>query len=378
MRFLFSTNPQDGHFRPMVPLARALEAAGHAVVFATDAGWLVHVEAEGLAAIPAGRPHADAAAYLATFRDEILALPIEERRPHLFTHLFAEFQAPRKVSELIEAGRAWRADAIVWESCDLAGPIAAAVLGVPSINHSFGTMVTLASLERGAEAVAPLWHAEGLEPDPHAGAFRGLYLDLSPPSFSWERPLGNSLFLRPVGPAAQPLEWVTELNRPLVYATLGTVHNAPTLFRTLLGGLDSGVEAILTVGRNVEPRELGPIPVNVRVEQFVPQAQLLPVSDAVISHGGSGTTLAALAQGLPLVLVPQGADQFDNAARAERAGAAIVLRPGEVTAAAVRDAVRRVLNEPTFRAGAEAVRTEIEAMPDADEVSRDVEAYVRG
>ncbi len=378
MRFLFSTNPQDGHFRPMVPLARALEAVGHDVVFATDAGWLVHVEAEGLAAIPAGRPHADAAAYLATFREEILALPIEERRPYLFTHLFAEFQAPRKVSELIEAGRTWRADAIVWESCDLAGPIAAAVLGVPSINHSFGTMVTLASLERGAKAVAPLWDAERLEPDPHAGAFRGLYLDLSPPSFSWERPLGNSLPLRPVGSAGQPLEWATELNRPLVYATLGTVHNAPTLFRTLLDSLDSGADAVLTVGRNVDPRELGPIPANVRVEQFVPQAQLLPVCDAVISHGGSGTTLAALAHGLPLVLVPQGADQFDNAARAERAGAAIVLRPGDVTAAAVRAAVRRVLEDPAFRAGAEAVRTEIEAMPDADEVSRDVEAYVRG
>ena len=184
--------------------------------------------------------------------------------------------------------------------------------------------------------------------------------------------------MRPVGPVTEPLEWATELKRPLVYATLGTVHNALTLFRTLLDGLDSGVEAILTVGRNVDPRELSPIPVNVRVEQFVPQAQLLPVCDAVISHGGSGTTLAALAHGLPLVLVPQGADQFDNAARAERAGAAIVLRPGEVTAAAVRDAVRRVLEESTFRAGAEAVRTEIDAMPDADEVSRDVEAYVRG
>ena len=378
MRFLFSTNPQDGHFRPMVPLARALEAAGHDVVFATDAGWLVHVEAEGLAAIPAGGPHADAAAYLAKFSDEILALPIDERRPHLFTHLFAEFQAPRKVSELIEAGRAWRADAIVWESCDLAAPIAAAVLGLASINHSFGAMVALASLERGAKAVAPLWEEEGLEPDSHAGAFRGLYLDLSPPSFSWEQPLGISLPLRPVGPAAQPFDWATELNRPLVYATLGTVHNAPTLFRTLIEGLDSGVEAIVTVGRNVDPRELEPLPATVRVEQFVPQAQLLPVCDAVVSHGGSGTTLAALAHGLPLVLVPQGADQFDNAARAERAGAAIVLRPGEVTSAAVRDAVRRVLEDPTFRAGAEAVRTEIEAMPDADEVSRDVDAYVRG
>ncbi len=66
---------------------------------------------------------------------------------------------------------------------------------------------------------------------------------------------------------------------------------------------------------------------NVIVERYIPQGDVLPLADAVVCHGGSGSTLAALAHGLPLVLVPAGADQFDNAAACVAAGAAIELQP---------------------------------------------------
>ena len=122
--------------------------------------------------------------------------------------------------------------------------------------------------------------------------------------------------------------WLDELEPPLVYVTMGTVFNQPELFRPLLAGLDGHKgSALVTVGRDVEPRSVRPPAARVRVERFVPQGHVLPRSAAVVSHGGSGTTLGALAHGLPLVLVPQAADQFDNAARAEAAGAALVLLP---------------------------------------------------
>ena len=60
MRILFSSTPLDGHFRPMVPLARALRSRGHDVAVATERGWHAHVEAEGLDALAAGCPHHDA------------------------------------------------------------------------------------------------------------------------------------------------------------------------------------------------------------------------------------------------------------------------------------------------------------------------------
>jgi UDP:flavonoid glycosyltransferase YjiC (YdhE family) len=101
----------------------------------------------------------------------------------------------------------------------------------------------------------------------------------------------------------------------------------------------------------------------VRVERFVPQEQVLPRCAAVVAHAGSGSVRGALGHGLPLVLVPQGADQFDNAARCAAAGAAVVVRPQELAAEAVRLALKRVLEDPSFAEAARRVQAEIWAMP---------------
>ena len=152
--------------------------------------------------------------------------------------------APAKLPEVIGVARSWRADAIVYDSCDLAAPIAAASLGLPSVNHSFGVMVPLAGLEEAREYLEPLWRGEGLEPDPYAGAFRGLFVDLAPPSFAWEQPRGEVVRLRPVPDTAEaPPAWLDELEQPLVYVTMGTVYNQPELFRPLLDGLDGSAGA---------------------------------------------------------------------------------------------------------------------------------------
>ena len=127
--------------------------------------------------------------------------------------------------------------------------------------------------------------------------------------------------------AAPP--WLSRLGgRPAVYLTLGTVYNVESgdLFRRALTGLrDLPVDLIVTVGPDIDPDEFGPQPAGVRIERFVPQAALLPHCDLVVSHGGSGSVLGALAHGLPMVLLPLGADQPLNAARCAALGAARVL-----------------------------------------------------
>jgi UDP:flavonoid glycosyltransferase YjiC (YdhE family) len=376
MRILFSCMPWEGHFRPLVPLAHALSARGHDVAFASAAQWEPRAAEEGFPLLTAGMSRDEGQALFAPFRERIFQLPPEVRRPHQFSALFAMIHAPAKLPEVLEVARSWRADAIVYDSCDLAAPIAATSLGLPSVNHSFGAMIPLSALEAAREHLEPLWRGEGLEPDPYAGAFRGLFVDLAPPSFAWEQPRGEVVRLRPIPDSAEaPPPWLDALEQPLVYVTMGTVYNQPELFRPLLDGLD-GVAAVVTVGRNVEPDALGPLPPRVRVERFVPQAHILRRSAAVVSHGGSGTTLGALAHALPLVLVPQAADQFDNAARAETAGAAVVLRPGEVTAESVRTALGRVLGEPAFAEAARAIAAEIEEMATVDEAATVVEEFV--
>ena len=376
MRILFSCMPWEGHFRPLVPLAHALVARGHDVAFASAEAWKPRAEEEGFPLLAAGLSEAEGRRRIAPLWDEILELPPDVRRPQAFSTIFARIHAPEKLPDVVDVARSWRAEAIVFDSCDLAAPIGAASLGIPSVNHSFGVMVPLAALAAAREHLEPLWRGEGLEPDAHGGAFRGLFVDLAPPSFGWEQPLGKVVRLRPVPDAAgAPPPWLDELAPPLVYVTMGTVQNKPELFRPLLDGLD-GRSALVTVGRNGDPDELGPLPAGVRVERFVPQAHVLARSAAVISHGGSGTMLGALAHGLPLVLVPQAADQFDNAARAEAAGAAIVLRPGEVTPESVRAALARVLGEPAFATAARAIAAEIQEMATADEVATAVEEHV--
>lgn len=119
----------------------------------------------------------------------------------------------------------------------------------------------------------------------------------------------------------------------------------------------------VTVGREVDPKALGRQPGNVRVEQYVPQSLLLPRCDLVVSHAGSGSVVGALAHGLPMVLLPIGADQPLNAARCEALGAARVLDPFHASGADVANAAAEVLADESYRRSAERVQAEIAGLP---------------
>jgi UDP:flavonoid glycosyltransferase YjiC (YdhE family) len=95
-----------------------------------------------------------------------------------------------------------------------------------------------------------------------------------------------------------------------------------------------------------------------------------------VHHGGGGTTFGALAHGLAQVVLPQGADNFRNAALLEAAGVSRTLAPGELSPAAVRRAVRTVLDEPRYAAAARALRAEIDAMPTPEAVAAELGALV--
>jgi UDP:flavonoid glycosyltransferase YjiC (YdhE family) len=101
----------------------------------------------------------------------------------------------------------------------------------------------------------------------------------------------------------------------------------------------------------------------VHIERQVPQATILPHCDLVVSHGGSGSVLGALTHGVPMVLLPLGADQPLNAARCETLGVARILDAVGATPLMVREAMSRVLDDPAYRRAAEGFRDEIEALP---------------
>ena len=135
-------------------------------------------------------------------------------------------------------------------------------------------------------------------------------------------------------------------DRPLVYLTFGTAFGTVDRLRQTIAGLSSlPVDVLVATGPTVSAAELGHVPPNIVVESWVPQGDLLPHVDLVVSHGGSGTVLGALATGLPHLMLPQGADQFGNARDITALGAGRQILPADRTALSIADAARALLDD---------------------------------
>jgi MGT family glycosyltransferase len=110
------------------------------------------------------------------------------------------------------------------------------------------------------------------------------------------------------------------------------------------------VRRLVTTGPAIDPAVIS-APANVTVTRWVRHADVLPHCSAVITHGGHGTVMKGLIAGVPLIVVPLGRDQPDNAGRVVHAGAGIRLRKN-ATISALRTAVSRVIEDPRYRAAA--------------------------
>jgi UDP:flavonoid glycosyltransferase YjiC (YdhE family) len=375
MRVLFACHSADGHFLPLLPLARAFSARGDQVAFAVAARYADRVESAGFPILAAGIDQAELDARFATYRSRLEEHPFDERRPYAFSWRFARLGARAKIAELQAAAAEWKPDLIVHESADLAAPIVAATLNVPSAHHSFGQTIPHAVLKLAAQETEPLWQAAGLEQEPLGGVYRGVYVDICPPSLQQEDPPPDVEVAR-LQPSPPPLTadspaWIADLpERPNVYVTLGTVVNALETFRVVLAALATvDCNVITTIGRNNDPAELAPIPANAIVERYIPQAEVLPHCTYAVGHGGSGSTFGALTHGLPLLLLPRAADQFTNARACKAAGVGRAVLPDGLTEEVVRSEFLALLREPSYRVAAAAVRDEIAAMPTAVDVA---------
>ncbi|MEO0562817.1 MAG: glycosyltransferase [Chloroflexota bacterium] len=309
MRILFSFVAGNGHFQPLVPIARATQSAGHIIAFACHVGMAPTVERAGFATISYGIPsdRAEALKPLHVFSREEIERKIAER--------FMGEVAPDKASHLIEVARDWRPNLIVCDDMDFGSVIAAEVLNIP-----YATVVVLAAgATLRAAFLGDAWSAaravHDLPPDPSLAAFHR-YLTIAPvaPSFRDPAyPIPPTLHaVRPFDAPSKEAPPVTlDRSIPTVYFTLGTVFNTESgdLFGRILEGLSRlDVNVIVTVGGNRDPAVFGEQPAHVLIKRYIPQRDLLPYCDLVVSHGGADTTIAALAHGIPLIATPLGAD----------------------------------------------------------------------
>jgi UDP:flavonoid glycosyltransferase YjiC (YdhE family) len=348
----------------MIPLARAFASAGHSVRWATSDVACPLVSAAGVEAVPSGLDAEGVRRVTMRLRDNLVGRRPEDGAAYAFPNMFGAWATPSMVGGLLGVARDWQPDLMVHETAELAAPLVAAVLGVPTATHAFGGAVPTPFLIEAAQQLAGLWAEHGKTVPTYAGAFTGTYLDICPSAVQTQLldhiPLRQAL--RPVpytgestGPSAVLLGH--DDPRPLVYLTLALESMA---------GL--GARILVTVGPDGDPDALGPQPEHISVQRWVSQTDVLPHCAAVVSHGGSGTFLGALSLGLPQLCLPQAADQFRNARAAVTTGSGLALHPDEATPEAITAGVDRILHDDTFREAASGLAGDIREMPSPAEV----------
>ena len=155
--------------------------------------------------------------------------------------------------------------------------------------------------------------------------------------------------------------WAGPPGQPLVLVGLSsTVMRQEGLLQRAADALGQlQVRGLVTTGPAVDPAVIS-APQKVTVTRWVRHADVLPHCSAVITHGGHGTVMKALIAGVPLILVPLGRDQPDNAARVVHAGAGIRLRKN-ASAGPLRAAITRVIADPRYRAAADVMAARLAA-----------------
>jgi len=261
---------------------------------------------------------------------------------------------------------------IVRDEMDFGSAVAAERLGIP---HASVVVIAAGSFVKPALVAEPLSRLRadhGLPADPDLGMLtRDLVLCPFPRAFRDPtdplRPGAHYFGPEALGQPRAARRLLERLaGRPTLYLTLGTIFNTESgdLFSRVLDGVRGlDLDVVVTVGRGMDPAELGPQPGRVHVERYVPQAALLPHCTAVLSHAGSGSVLGALTHGLPMVCIPLGADQPLNAERCSALGVGLGLDALTLTPDDVLAATSAALTEKPYRQSAERLQAEIAAMP---------------
>lgn len=292
----------------------------------------------------------------------------------LVTGFFADVTAEAVSGVLLPALEEYRPDLLIYEAMNAGAGVVASVLDIPAVayaitlTHHGPTMVHPAAVQYRKD----LWTNRGLQPPEGSPLLSRKLLDPIPPSL---RVFRNHLDvttipIRPVPYAensgALPSWLEVPRSRPRVYLTLGTVSfgAVEVLSRAVdeIAGLD--VDLLVAVGPEGDPKALGGVPDHIHLERFVDQSRVLPLVDLVVHHGGTGTVLAALATGLPQLILPQGADQFLNAEVLLAVGAARRLRNEEQEPGAIRRAVSDLLSDGAAeKVVAQQIQAEIADLP---------------
>lgn len=384
MRVLCSTTAGDGHFGPLQVLARACLAAGHEVRVAAPDSYAGAVGRAGFEHVP----FADAPAELiGPLFARISGLGFEQANATVMGTVFGRLDAQHAFPALQAAVADWRPDVILREPAEFGSLAAAEAAGIPHAEVAIG----LAAMMRWARGhlVEPLRELDAI-----AGLHRGRLLTamskapvftIVPPSLDGGgapardgRRVVRHRAGAGTGAGRLPAAWGNP-EHPLVYVTFGTVAagmaDLADLYRSALAALAGlPVRVLLTTGRGGGAGTAGPVPANAHVEEYWPQAEVMPEAALVVSHGGFGTTMTALAAGVPQLLLPLfSTDQDLNARGIAGIGAGLHVAGGPSAVERLRSQVPRALDDAALRRRCTEVAAEIASLPAPAEVVTEIE-----
>ncbi len=373
-KVLFFNMPLHGHVNPTLPIVRELVARGDEVVYFLTESFRGAVERAG--------------ARLHPYESSLEGISVGPGASHPPLPVMMIAESRKVLPSLREAVRAEAPDFVVYDSLCHWGRILTrqlklrGAISYPSYASNAVWSMSKAFLnqpgapppelfarmnaglaELGREHGLPGFDMQGLMTDAEP-----LNLVFLPRAF---QPAGDSFderFLF-VGPSLQsqtrggagdfPLERL-EAGHTL-YISLGTVFNDwPDFYRTCFTAFgDSPWQVVLSAGKAASQESLGAVPGNFLVRASVPQLEVLERTTVFVTHGGMNSTMEALHDGVPLVVIPQMAEQAVTAARVAELGLGLALDRASVTADSLRAAVERVAREPSFRERARLMRKEV-------------------
>ena len=364
-KYVFLPVPGYGHVNPTLPVARELVERGQQVSYYLPEEFRPAIEATGAAF------HS----YQSLF-NTVITMPVKA------STMLAQFTVREStfvLPQVIERIRAEQPDCILYEWMSEWGGIVVRNLDVPAIMlhpilaHSTqfikGRIFTEASayvqdsgfvpfFEGINEQFAELCHNYDVAPFSILDLVESgttLNLVFLPKEFQLEHESLGQRFVF-VGPAIEtrpdaPEFPVAQLEgKKNLYISLGTLFNnqAPFFNLCFAAFKDTPWQVVISLGPQVDPAELDPIPDNFLARPYVPQLEVLSHSSLFISHCGMNSVMESLYYGVPLIGIPQMMEQQMTASHIQELGLGIILDRHTITPHKLRAAVEQVMGDPTY------------------------------
>ena len=161
----------------------------------------------------------------------------------------------------------------------------------------------------------------------------------------------------------------------MVISLSSTFQNQYAVIQSAIDALQGQeVRGLVTLGPAVE-KDRFTVPENVIVMDSAPHSQVFPLADLVITHAGHGTVMRALSHGLPLVCLPMGRDQHDNAIKVQHHGCGIALS-AKASPEKIRKAVHEILNKEAFKLAVNSFKEEIQSNNQGTPLLREIEKII--